>query len=332
MHFGEGQLVYPLLILAGGLAVLAFFTLGRDRRDLERLGFRNLALSSRGALVRRGTVSFLLVAALVLAAAGAARLQGRLMPQDMESVGSDVMVCLDVSKSMLANDVSPNRLAAAKAALLDWLSVREGDRVGLTVFAGESAVQVPLTLDLDAVATVLDRADVDALDRGGTDIGDAVRTALGSFPDAEGREREKRGRAIVILTDGELTREASDVDGAVEEARRKGVLVLAVGVGTRQGKPIPDGYSIWGEPIAKQDARGNVVVSRLDEALLRRIAAATGGAYVSGESRSALSALGPILDRMQRTALKGKGAMKREELTPVLGAATAGILLLAFLL
>ncbi len=335
VHFGETQYLPLLLLLAGGLVALALYALARDRRDLEKLGFRNMVLSPRAALVRRGVVAALLIAAMGLALAGSARLQGRLVPQDMESVGSDVMICLDVSKSMLTGDVNPSRLAVAKAALLDWLVGREGDRVGLTVFAGEAAVQVPLTLDHDAVSTVLERADVDALDRGGSDIGDAIRTALASFPTPEAgkeKEQDKRGKALVIVTDGELTREASDIDAAVEEARKRGVLILAVGVGTRQGRPIPDGYSIWGEPIYKQDESGQVVVSRLDEANLRRIAAATGGAYVSGESRKALGELGPVLDRMQRTALKGKGSMKREELSPTLGAATAGLLLLAFLL
>ncbi len=327
MHFAETQLLYPLLIAGGLLALLAFHALGRDRRDLEKLGFRNLTLSPVWVMSRRIAVTGFLLAALGVSALGAARLQGRLTPTDADSVGMDILVALDVSKSMLVPDVTPNRLGAAKNALMNWLSTLEGDRVGLLVFSGESAMQVPLTLDLDAVTTVLDRADVDALDKGGTDIGDAIRTALNSFP-----PDPKRGKAVLLVTDGELTREASDMEPMLAEAKKKGVLILAVGMGTRRGRPIPDGVSIWGETVYKEDLSGNRVVSRLDESLLRRITAETGGLYVSGDSPASLAGLGRVLNRMEKTALRGKGGMKRSELAPAMGAVTAGLLLIAFLL
>lgn len=243
--------------------------------------------------------------------------------------GIDVMVVLDTSKSMLSQDLVPDRLGAAKKALLDWLDNRQGDRVGLVVFAGEAITQVPLTLDLEAVSQVLDKADVDAVDRGGTDIGEGIRTALASFPM---ENEEKRGRVILLLTDGEPTSGASNLTKACLEAKEKGVPIVAVGMGTRKGKPIPDGASFWGEALYKKDAAGRVVISRLDEETLEKAAQITDGMVVHGDSSEGLASIGGVLEKLKKTAMKGKGGMRREELAPSMGAWAAGSLMLAVLL
>jgi Ca-activated chloride channel family protein len=270
-----------------------------------------------------------MLAGLLLILLGAARLQGKPVPEDLNLRGIDVMVVLDVSKSMLTQDIVPNRLGAAKKAVISWLQNRDGDRVGLVVFAGEAIVQVPLTLDLEAVSLVLDRDDVDAVDRGGTDIGEGIRTALTAF---EKDDQSKRGKAILLITDGETTDGSSDVSKACLEAKEKNVPVVAVGIGTRQGRPIPDGASFWGEALYKKNRSGNIVISHLDEQTLKKIANSTNGMFIQGENENSLESIGKTLDGLQRTEMKGKGAVRREELAPSLGVFSAGALLLSALI
>src|SRR5204863_1206494 len=143
--------------------------------------------------------------------------------------GVDVFVLLDVSKSMLTEDVRPNRLAQAKYACEDLLNKLQGDRVGLIAFAGTAFVQCPLTVDYEAFRLTLKDANPGIIPRGGTDIGAAIRTALKAFEAGEGRDR-----AIVLITDGEQTE--SDALAAAEEAAKDGVHIYAIGGGTADGE------------------------------------------------------------------------------------------------
>src|SRR5581483_11241937 len=181
MHIGNETWFWILAPLGALWTLLALWTLWRDKRDLGTLGAHNLVLSPMGAWTRRVVKSLLVLLGLAAAFLGAARFQGKPVPSDLNLAGVDYMVVLDVSKSMLSQDIVPNRIEAAKKALLDLLGRRDGDRAGVVVFAGEALVQVPLTMDLEAVQLVLSKADVDAVDRGGTDIGEGLRTALAAF-------------------------------------------------------------------------------------------------------------------------------------------------------
>ena len=329
MHIAnENWLWYLLPVFAVGVAY-ALYTLWRDRRDLELLGYQNLILRPGLVWGRRVVKGILLLVCLFSALLGAARLQGKPVPEDLNLSGIDVMVVLDVSKSMLTQDLIPNRLEAAKKALLSWLEGRAGDRVGVAVFAGDALVQVPLTLDLQAVALVLEQDGVDAVDLGGTDIGKGIRNALAAFPK---EDEGKRGRAILLLTDGEITEGASEVEEACREAKEKKVPIVVVGVGTRQGRPIPEGASFWGEAVYKRDQSGNIRISRLDEKTLARIAKMTGGDVIHGDSPESLDSIGKTLQGLQQTSMKGKGATRRQELAPSLGVIAAGALLLCALL
>ena len=329
MHFGNENWFWPLVALCLATSVLALVTLRRDYRDLSALGAHNFVLNPALVFSRRMAKGALLIVCLLLVSLGVARLQGKPMPEDLRMTGIDVMVVMDVSKSMLTQDIVPNRLEAAVRAVLSWLSGRDGDRVGLVVFSGEAIVQVPLTLDLQAVSQVLSRADVNAVDRGGTDIGKGIGTALSSFPKDN---PNNRGRAILIMTDGENTEGASNITEVCQLAKEMNVPIVAVGVGTRRGRPIPDGVSFWGEPVYKKDPSGGIVVSRLDEKTLKQVADMTGGVFVQGDSSEELSSIDDALSGLARTEMKGKGAVKRHELAPSLGAWAAGALMLSCLL
>jgi Ca-activated chloride channel family protein len=329
MHFGNSNYLFPLFALGAALLALAVWTFFRDRRDLRELGHRNLVLSPVAALIRRGLKALLLLGALTACALGASRWLGQPIPGDAGQFGLDIMVVLDVSKSMLSRDVNPNRLEAAKQALLDSLGKLEGNRVGFEVFAGDAIIQVPLTLDMDAVSNVIEGADVDAVDLGGTNLAVALETALKAFPqDEKGQEPSKRGRVILFYTDGEPTAGENELKDALEEAKNLHVAVACIGVGTPKGQPIPDGQSFWGEAQYKHDEEGRMVVSRLDEDNLRAIASATGGLYVSGDSSGALSHIESLLNKLEKSMIHDKNTMQRHELAPETGLA-ASLLLLA---
>jgi Ca-activated chloride channel homolog len=326
MNLGNDTWLLPLAALFFIAFVLAMWTLWRDRRDLRILGFQNLVLSPEVAWGRRVVKGLLLMAGFLLILLGAVRLQGKATPEDLVLRGSDVVVVLDVSKSMLTPDMIPNRLEAAKKALMDWMQKQQGDRVGLVVFSGEALLQVPLTFDVQAVSMVLDQDDPEAVDRGGTDIGEGIRKALSAFPK---ENPDKRGRAILLITDGELTDGASNLDQACQDAKSQGVPIVAVGIGTPQGKPIPAGASFWGEAMYKKNASGEVHISKLDEKTLQKVADLTGGVFISGSDSDNLGSIDGALSGLQKTEMKGQGAVRREELAPPLGWLAAGTLLLS---
>jgi Ca-activated chloride channel homolog len=329
MHIDYGNWFWPLLLLFLIWAGFSIYTFWRDRRDLEILGYQNFVLSPHVIWIRRVLKGSLILGGFLVILLGAVRLQGKPLPEDLDLRGVDVMIVLDLSKSMMTQDMVPNRLEAAKRYLLSWLQNQDGDRVGLTVFAGEALVQVPLTFDLQAVSLVLDRDDVDVVEKGGTDIGEGIRTALASFSKDD---QNKRGKAILLLTDGEITDGASNLTEACLEAKEKKVPIIAVGMGTRQGRPIPDGVSFWGEPVYKKDGSGSIHISQLDEKTLEKIAEMTGGAFIHGDNEEGMASIQKALDGLQKTEMKGQGAMRRQELSPFLGKLAVAVLLLSFLI
>ncbi len=229
----------------------------------ELVAPRLQALLVRGAAPWfRRTVALFGIAALGATALALARPQRGYVEETIPSVGRDVLLGIDTSRSMLAPDLPPSRLVRAKLAAEDLIRALPGDRVGLIAFAGSSFLQAPLTADHEAVLDSLRELDAGIIPRGGTNIGSAIRTAMEAFSKAgEG------GRALVLFTDGEEL----DADGAsaAREAAAKGIRLFLVGVGTPAGSviPLPGGGYV-------KDPSGNVVRSRLDEARLREIAGA----------------------------------------------------------
>lgn len=185
----------------------------------------------------------------------------------IERRGIDVVVALDLSRSMLARDVDPDRLTAAKREIRDLVDLLQGDRVGLVVFAGTAFIQCPLTLDYNALQVFLDQLDPDWVPIGGTDLGAAIRTSIETFV-----QKERSGRAVILITDGED--HGGELQAAATEAKAQGVHVFVVGIGSPEGVPIPDGRGGF-----VKDG-GSVVLSKLDEPALKELAMTTGGSYV----------------------------------------------------
>ena len=225
----------------------------------------------------------LFAVAVVLVLVTLARPQVGFIEEEARASGLDIVVCFDVSRSMLASDVAPNRLARAKLAAYDLAGIARSDRLALVPFAGNAFLQVPLALDDEAFLQSVRALDTDVIPEQGTALADALKEALNAFgKDSTG------ARAVVILTDGE-----DHEEGAVEAARaaaKDGVRIFTIGVGTAQGALLqaPDPY---GNPIFVKDADGNAVKSRLNEPALKQLAEAGGGFYLPLQGRRTLQTL-----------------------------------------
>lgn len=189
--------------------------------------------------------------------------------EELRQEGIDIIIAVDVSTSMLAEDIKPNRLTRAKHKVADLLNMLEGDRVGLVAFAGTSFLQCPLTLDYSAAALFLNAIDTDLIPVPGTAIAHALHTSIKAFS-----TREKKSKAIIMITDGE-DQEGKALEAA-QEAKNQGIKIYVIGIGQESGAPIPTP----GGGGFKKDSKGDVILSKLDESSLKQIALAAGGTYV----------------------------------------------------
>lgn len=256
--------IVPLLIV---LFIAMVYWRNRKMKVLgdERLVERQLL----GFIKGRNTTKFvLLTIALATIIIGWANLQMGAKTEKVQRKGVDVIVALDVSKSMLARDIQPNRLTRAKQLVQSMLDRMGNDRVGLIVFAGRSYLQVPLTIDYSALKMMLQNVEPDLVPTQGTVISDAVDLAVTSFS-----QKEKKYKSLVIISDGEDHDE--NAVQKVRDAAEDGVIVHTVGIGSPQGTTIfdPETKSI------KLDDNGNPVISRLNEEELSSIASAGRGTY-----------------------------------------------------
>ena len=190
--------------------------------------------------------------------------------EDLHQKGVDVIVALDVSTSMLAEDIKPNRLERAKRKISDLLNMMDGDRIGLIAFAGTSFVQCPLTLDYSAARIFLSAIDTELIPVQGTAIGNAINTAVKAF-----RTQDKKSKALILITDGED--QTGKALSAAKAAKDKGVKIYTIGIGGEMGAPLPNPSTAGG---FRKNQQGEVILSKLDETTLQKIALATGGSYV----------------------------------------------------
>ena len=191
--------------------------------------------------------------------------------QEVKRRGVDILVVMDVSKSMLAQDIKPNRLERAKLAIHDLIAKLKGDRIGLLAFAGTGFLQCPLTVDYGAFSLILDDVGVETIPRGGTAIAGAIRSAVKAL------EKSTGSRVIVLITDGED--HEGDTVSAAQEAAKAEIRIFCVGVGTPEGELITLEDEQGNRQFLK-DSQGRVVQSRLNEETLKQVALKTGGAYV----------------------------------------------------
>ena len=262
-----------LLLVIPPLVILFFWWSERERRRLMAQFIQARLLPNLVAGVsttRRKIRAILFIAAIMALIISLARPQWGFDWQEVKQRGLDIIVAIDTSKSMLAEDIAPNRLARAKLAALDLMQQAKSDRLGLIAFAGEAFLQCPLTIDDSAFRQSVETLDVNAIPEGGTDIADAIDDAMKAFKEGDNH------KIVVLFTDGE------DQDSGALEAAKKaasaGVMIFTVGIGSPEGELLRI-KNADGQTDYVRDENGNVVKSHLNEALLQQIAGATKGAY-----------------------------------------------------
>lgn len=282
------QYRFLLLLLLVPVFLVGYGVIMRlRRRRIARFGDEKLvkelmpSYSSAKGWVRM--VVFCL--AFALFAIGLARPQMGAKLKEHEAKGAEIMICLDVSNSMLAEDYSPNRLERAKLAISRIVDRLQEDRIGLIVFAGSSFVQLPITTDYVSAKMFLNSIDTESVPVQGTAIGDAVMTAAKGFS-----SQSEKSRAIIVITDGE-NHEDDPVDAA-EQAASMGIKVYTIGVGSLQGQPIRKDGELM------KDKDGNIVVTRLDEFTLQEMANRGNGAYVHAGNEE--FGLNPIIEDIRK--------------------------------
>ncbi|HJI19863.1 MAG: VWA domain-containing protein [Alistipes sp.] len=293
-RFANPHLLW-LLLLVPAMAGLFAAAARNRRRRLARFGnpaiLRLLMPDASPARVRFRFLLFCTAAALVVLAAARPQLGSKLREQTSE--GIEMMLVVDVSNSMLAEDFEPNRLERTKYAIGKLFDGLRQDRVGMIVFAGDAAVQLPITSDYRMARAFARKIAPSLVSVQGTDIGRALSLALLSFSE---KTEQSHSRVIILITDGE-----GHDNGAVEVARRaaeQGVRIFTIGIGTPEGAPI----RIGGQFIL--DENGQMVVSKLGEPLLEQIAQLTSGIYVRSSNQSiGLDEVIRSINEMQKTEL-----------------------------
>src|ERR1700755_2573777 len=273
MTFGAPEWLWGLLLIP---LLIALFVRS-EHRGLKRLqqfvSARLLPQLAGTVNRRRRIVRFgLLLLGLALAIVSLAQPRWGYTFEDVKRKGLDLVIAVYTSRSMLSNDVQPNRIERVKLAIQDLIDELQGDRVGLIAFAGRAFLQAPLTIDYDAVIEAVNDLDTKTIPEGGTNISSAIELATQSFG-----KSAIGNRALIIFTDGEEL--SGDAMKAAKAAADAGVRIFTVGIGTPEGSLIPLGGEGGGTAFVK-DSNGQVVKSRLDEKRLKEIAETTGGFYI----------------------------------------------------
>ncbi len=271
-RFAHSIFFYLLLLIPAFTVLFVLFLIWR-KKALRRFGEYPLIMQlmpdySNSRLVFKFILLMLGTGFLVMALVDP---QSGSKLEKVQRKGIDLMIALDVSNSMLAQDITPNRLERAKQAISKLIDDLEGDRIGIVIFAGKAFTQLPITTDYAAAKLFLGTISTNSIEVQGTNIGEAIEFSVNSFG------QSKANKAIIIITDGED--HEGDVMEQAEAAGKKGITVYTIGMGLPDGAPIPV-YSGNVQTGFKKDKEGNVIVSRLDESLLQQISAAGKGIYV----------------------------------------------------
>ena len=296
-RFAHIEFLWLLLAIPVLVATHIWIT-HRKHQQLQQFGDPELMaeLMPNASKIRPHVKFALMLTALALLIIGIARPQYGTKEQTVKRQGIEVMIALDISNSMLAEDVAPNRLERAKQMLSKLVDQMVDDKLGLVVFAGDAFTQIPITCDYVSAKMYLQSITPELIPAQGTAIGKAITTCVSSF----GSEDTDKSRAIILITDGE--NHEDNAQEAAKMAKEKGIHVFVVGIGKPEGSPIPDGRGGF-----KKDKQGTVVVSRLSEEMCQEVAAAGGGMYVRADnSNTATRALEKEIEKLGKQEIETK--------------------------
>jgi len=298
-RFAHPDFLYLLLLLPAAILLFILNEI-RKKKALKRLGDINLVsglvpeLSGIRPVIKFGLQLIALLAGVIMLA----RPQFGSKIEDVKKQGVEVIIALDVSNSMLAEDIQPDRLTRAKQAISRLVDDLDNDKIGLIVFAGDAYIQIPITTDYISAKMFLSAINPNMVPKQGTAIGAAINLAEKSFSPGEGKSK-----AIIIITDGE-NHEDDPVKDA-EDAAKAGIVIHTVGIGSTDGVPIP--FTINGKKDYLKDVDGNTVVTKLDEEILKKIALSTNGNYVrANNSNIGLDEIFAQIKKMKKQDLESK--------------------------
>ena len=295
IHFANPLYLYALLVIPV-LTLVFIFTQISKKKSLERFGDKEV-ISGLMPLVskRRGVIKFSILSfVLALIILSIARPQFGSKLREVTTEGVEIIIALDVSNSMLAEDIKPNRLEAAKRSISKMLENLDNDKIGLIVFAGGAYTQVPVTTDYTATKMLLSTLSTNIVQEQGTSIGEAIELAMKLYnPDNE------QNKALIIITDGE-NHEDNPVEIA-REAKEKGIIVYTIGLGDTKGTPIP----LAGSSDYRKDRQGSVIMTKLNESMLIEIANAANGKYIRANNmRIGLNALYDEIEKLDKMEME----------------------------
>jgi Ca-activated chloride channel homolog len=301
MHFARSEYLNFLWIIPA-LGLFFYYSSRIRRKRLEKFIGSPLRARLSWEFSRPKAIlrSLLLIGFFAFAILAIARPQWGARLETVHRHGVDIIAALDISYSMNAEDVAPNRLEKAKSEIRSLLEKSEGDRIGLVNFSGAATIQCPLTLDQGAVNLFLDVANAGMLPEPGTSLASAIETATSAFV-----AKERKYKVLILFTDGEDLE--GQVNKAIEKAKDAGVIIYTVGIGTPQGNPIPIRDAKGDIVEYRKDPSGQIVTSSLDERSLAEIANQTGGRYFRATpSGSEIAALYKDITGLEKKELESR--------------------------
>ncbi len=307
-RFEHNIYLWALLAVIPLIVIVFLFVQNWKRRKLRKFGSQTVVkrlmpnVSKTLPIVKFVLFTMAMVSLLI----GLANLQFGTKLEEVKREGIDLMICLDVSNSMLAEDLSPNRLERSKRAIYQLIEKLHNDRLGIIVFAGQAYVQLPITTDYSSAKLFLETIGTDIVPTQGTSIGSAINLAMESFDFENGTSK-----SIIVITDGE--NHEDDAMNAAIEASDKGVIVNTIGMGSEKGGPIPV-YKNGAQVDFRKDNAGNTVVTKLNEKMLKEIATAGNGSYVrASNAKGGLDKIMSEIDKMEKKEFGSKSFKDYED-------------------
>jgi len=324
MNYADPRYISVFIFSSVFLVLFCIWAMKRRGSLMERFAEKKMleGIAPHSSVARKVLKMVLAGMAFLLCIFALARPQWGFEWQEVKRSGLDILIGIDVSRSMLATDMRPTRLERTKYAVKDLIRKLNGDRVGLIAFAGTSFLQCPLTIDYNGFLLVLDDLNTETIPRPGTSISSAIREAIDILKGAD-----KKFKVFVLITDGEELE--GDALKAASEAAQAGVRIYCVGVGTTEGGLIPS-IDESGQRGYLTDRSGQVVKTRLNEDLLKRVAVATGGSFVKATpSDFGLTLLyDKSISKLEKRAIEAKMKKRYQERYQMfLGIAVAFLLL-----
>jgi len=306
-QFAHIEYLYGLLVLPL-LGIVFIVALTQKSKAIKSFGDADLVkgLMPEASKIKPWLKFVLIELALMLLIIGIAGPQFGTKLKDVKREGIELVIALDVSNSMMAEDIAPNRLENAKRAISKLVDRLHNDKIALIIFAGDAFVQLPMTSDYTAAKMFLSNITPDLVSNQGTAIGAAIELGMKSFTPGD-----EKNKALIIITDGE--NHEGNVLELATKANESGVVIHAIGMGLSKGAPIPT-YNQMGQKSYRTDAQGNVVISKLDETMLKQIAASGGGEYIrANNTKMGLNALFDKLNGMDKVEMEAKVYSEYEE-------------------